>query len=76
MKRHLLLLAAMLVCGVMQAQLVEGWREIPTGVNENLFDVACLDKNEVIACGENGKILKQLTAAKHGQSSLKKKATT
>lgn len=58
MKRHLLLLAAMLVCGVMQAQLVEGWREIPTGVTENLFGVACLDKNEVIACGENGKILK------------------
>ncbi len=48
----------MLVCGVMQAQLVEGWQEIPTGVTENLFGVACLDKNEVIACGENGKILK------------------
>lgn len=58
MKKHLLILAAMLVCGVMQAQLVEGWLEIPTGVTENLFGVACLDKNEVIACGENGKILK------------------
>ena len=58
MKKHLLILAAMLVCGVMQAQLVEGWLEIPTGVTENLFGVACLDKNEVVACGENGKILK------------------
>ena len=58
MKKHLLILAAMFICGVMQAQLVEGWLEIPTGVTENLFGVACLDKNEVIACGENGKILK------------------
>ena len=58
MKKLSIILAAMLVCGVMQAQLVEGWLEIPTGVTENLFGVACLDKNEVIACGENGKILK------------------
>ena|GEM_PF-6228361 len=58
MKKLSFILAAMLVCGVMQAQLVEGWLEIPTGVTENLFGVACLDKNEVVACGENGKILK------------------
>ena len=58
MKKLSIILAAMLVCGVMQAQLVEGWLEIPTGVTENLFGVACLDKNEVVACGENGKILK------------------
>lgn len=58
MKKLSFILAAMLVCGVMQAQLVEGWQEIPTGVTENLFGVACLDKNEVVACGENGKILK------------------
>ena len=58
MKRHMLILAAMFICVVLQAQLVEGWQEIPTGVTENLFGVACLDKNEVVACGENGKILK------------------
>ena len=58
MKKLSIILAAMLVCGVMQAQLVEGWLEIPTGVTENLFGVACLDKDKVIACGENGKILK------------------
>ena len=58
MKKISIILAAMLVCGVMQAQLVEGWLEMSTGVTENLFGVACLDKNEVIACGENGKILK------------------
>ena len=58
MKRHMLILAAMFICGVMQAQLVEGWQELPTGVTENIFCVACLDKNEVVACGENGKILK------------------
>ena len=60
MKKLSIILAAMLVCGVMQAQLVEGWQEIPTGVTENLFGVACLDKNDVIACGENGKILKTI----------------
>ena len=58
MKKLSIILAAMLVCGTMQAQLVEGWQENPTGVTENLFGVACLDKNEVIACGENSKILK------------------
>ena len=58
MKKLSIILTAMLVCGTMQAQLVEGWQENPTGVTENLFGVACLDKNEVIACGENSKILK------------------
>ena len=37
---------------------VEGWLEIPTGVTENLYGVACLNGLEVVACGENGKILK------------------
>ena len=60
MKRHLLILAAMLICGTMQAQLVEGWLEIPTGTNENHFDVACLDKSTVIVCGENGNIIAKL----------------
>ena len=60
MKKLSIILAAMLVCGVMQAQLVEGWLEIPTGVTENLFGVACLDKNEIVTCGENGKILKTI----------------
>jgi len=58
MKKLSILLVTMFICSVMQAQFVEGWQEIPTGVTENLFGVACLDKNEVIACGENGKILK------------------
>ena len=58
MKKLSIILAAMLICGTMQAQLVEGWLEIPTGTNENHFDVACLDKSTVIVCGENGKILK------------------
>ncbi len=53
MKKLSIILAAMLICGTMQAQLVEGWLEIPTGTNENHF-----------------------AAAKHGRSSLKKKATT
>ena len=37
---------------------VEGWLEIPTGVTENLYGVACLNGLEVVAYGENGKILK------------------
>jgi len=37
---------------------VEGWLEIPTGATENLYGVACLNGLEVVACGENGKILK------------------
>ena len=60
MKKLSFILAAMLVCGVMQAQLVEGWLEMSTGVTENLFGVACLDKNEIVTCGENGKILKTI----------------
>ena len=55
-----LLLLLLMAVGVVKAQtqFVEGWEKIQTGVTEHLFDVACINENEVIACGENGKILK------------------
>ena len=38
----------------------KGWREITTGVTENLYGMACLSKDEIVVCGENGKILKTI----------------
>lgn len=54
MKRILLLLIALLSINALQAQ----WRELHTGVTENLYDVCCVDTNTVFVCGQNGVILK------------------
>ncbi len=55
MKRiYILLLFAFLSAGALQAQ----WRELHTGVTENLYDVCCVDTNTVFVCGHNGVILK------------------
>ena len=55
MKRiYILLLFVFLSAGALQAQ----WRELHTGVTENLYDVCCVDTNTVFVCGQNGVILK------------------
>ena len=55
MKRLFILIAfAFLSTGALQAQ----WRELHTGVTENLYDVCCVDTNTVFVCGQNGVILK------------------
>ena len=54
MKRILLLLIALLSINALQAQ----WRELHTGVTEDLYDVFCIDENTAFVCGDNGVILK------------------
>ena len=34
------------------------WQELHTGVDEPLFDIGCIDTNNVLACGPNGLIVK------------------
>ena len=34
------------------------WKELHTGVTEDLYDVCCIDTSTVFACGQNGVILK------------------
>ena len=46
------------IVGTANAQYVEGWKKLCTGISENLYGVCCIDANTVVACGENGKILK------------------
>ena len=60
LKQKVLLILLLIAAGAVkaQSQFAEGWEKIQTGVSEHLFDVACINENEVIACGENGKILK------------------
>ena len=50
----LLLLAA----GMAKAQRPYQFDMIQTGVNEDLYNICCIDANTVFACGENGVILK------------------
>lgn len=50
----ILLILTFLSTGAMQAQ----WRELHTGVTENLYDVCCVNANTVFVCGDNGVILK------------------
>ena len=39
-------------------QYQQGWQELQTGVSEDLYGVYCISQTQVVACGENGKILK------------------
>ncbi len=39
-------------------QYQQGWQELQTGVSEDLFGIYCISQTQVVACGENGKILK------------------
>ena len=39
-------------------QYQQGWQKLLTGVTEDLFGVCCINQTDVVACGENGKILK------------------
>ena len=39
-------------------QYHEGWQKHLTGVSEDLFGIYCISQTDVVACGENGKILK------------------
>ncbi len=64
MKRHytsrskaLLLFLLLAAAGVAKAQQ---WKELNTGVTEDLYDVCCIDTNTVFVCGQNGVILKTI----------------
>ena len=52
-KLFLLLLLA--TAGTAKAQQ---WETIQTGVDEDLYDICCIDANTFFACGQNGVILK------------------
>ena len=39
-------------------QYQQGWQELQTGVSEDLYGVYCISQTQVVACGQNGKILK------------------
>ncbi len=54
--RFCTLLALLLMArGVTKAQQ---WKELQTGVTEDLYGVCCIDTNMVFVCGQNGVILK------------------
>ena len=63
MKRQLnmlTLLALLLVAaGTVKAQqVVDGWKKIQTGAPGALYDVCCLDAENILVCGQGGVILK------------------
>ena len=51
-----LLLFLLLTMGC--AAKAQQWKELHTGVSEDLYDVCCIDTNKVFVCGRNGLILK------------------
>ena len=55
LKHKVLFLLLLTVAGMAKAQQ---WKELHTGVTEDLYDVYCLDTNTVFICGSNGVILK------------------
>ena len=55
LRQKALLLLLLAVTGMVKAQQ---WKELHTGVTEDLYDVCCIDTNTVFVCGQNGVILK------------------
>lgn len=53
-----LFLLLLLAAGMAKAQRPYQFDMIQTGVNEDLYNICCIDANTVFACGENGVILK------------------
>ena len=53
--RFCTLFALLLMAGGVKAQQ---WKELQTGVSEDLYGVCCIDTNTVFVCGQNGVILK------------------
>lgn len=58
MKRHAIITTLLLLLLVTEMVKAQQWRELPTGVTEDLYDVCCIDTNTVFVCGQNGVILK------------------
>ena len=54
-KTIVLLFLLLAVAGVAKAQQ---WKELHTGITEDLYSVCCIDTNTVFVCGQNGVILK------------------
>ena len=52
---YALLVLLLMAGGVTKAQQ---WKELQTGVTEDLYGVYCIDTNTVFVCGQNGLILK------------------
>ena len=59
MKRNTAIVTLLLLLLVSAGKLkAQQWRELHTGVTEDLYDVCCIDTNTVFVCGQNGVILK------------------
>ncbi|MBO4328057.1 MAG: T9SS type A sorting domain-containing protein [Bacteroidales bacterium] len=59
MKRRTIIATLLLLLLVSAGKLkAQQWRELHTGVTEDLYDVCCIDTNTVFVCGQNGVILK------------------
>ncbi len=57
LKQKALLLLLLAAAAAVKAQQ---WKELHTGVTEDLYDVCCIDTNTVFVCGQNGVILKTI----------------
>ena len=63
MKRHhthILLIALLTaLAGTVRAQqLVDGWKKVATGAQGNLYDVCCIDADNIWVCAQDGGLLK------------------
>jgi len=56
----LLTLVQMSLSAQQKSLSAQQWKELHTGVTEDLYDVCCIDTSTVFACGQNGVILKTI----------------
>lgn len=73
LKNKVLLLVLLVVAGLAKAQQkAQQWWPYETGVDEDLYNVCCIDANTIFACGQNGVILKSINGGESWEEKYRK----
>lgn len=68
-----LLLLLLVAAGTAKAQQkAQQWWHYETGIDEDLYNVCCIDANTIFACGQNGVILKSIDGGESWEEKYRK----
>lgn len=72
MKNIKLYLLTTLLLAFSSSIYAQQWRELHTGVTEDLYNVCCIDANTIFVCGQNGVILKSIDGGESWEEKYRK----